>query len=175
MSWFLDGLALLFILFLGYNGFKKGLIEEFGRLMGLILAVTISISKTTELEIKLKEIIHLQDWAVNFLSFTILFTATLLISRLITKMFHIALLSKSNQSMNRTLGFTFGLIKGFFITTIFIWFITLLPLRKWTMIIEKNSKIAKLGNEVRISVVDFFNWEDPILIGESYIKQITQP
>ena len=55
--------------------------------MGLILAVTISISKTTELEIKLKEIIHLQDWAVNFLSFTILFTVTLLISRLITKCF----------------------------------------------------------------------------------------
>ena len=69
-------------------------------------------------------------------------------------MFHIALLSKSNQSMNRTLGFTFGLIKGFFITTIFIWFITLLPLRKWTMIIE-NLKLQNLGMKLEYQLLIF--------------------
>ena len=74
LGWFVIGASLFasnigseHLVGLAESGFKKGLIEEFGRLMGLILAVIISISKTTELEIKLKEIIHLQDWAVNFL------------------------------------------------------------------------------------------------------------
>ena len=30
MTWLLDGFSILFILFLGYNGFNKGLIEELG-------------------------------------------------------------------------------------------------------------------------------------------------
>jgi len=58
---------------------------------------------------------------------------------------------------------------------VFTWFIALLPLHKWTMIIENNSRLARLGNEFRISLVSFFNWDDPISLSESYIKQLTQP
>ena len=46
MTWLLDGFSILFILFLGYNGFNKGLIEELGRLIGLLIAILISISNT---------------------------------------------------------------------------------------------------------------------------------
>ena len=58
MTWFIDGLAILFILFLGYNGFNRGLIEEFGRLVGLIIAILISMSNTKFLSEKINEIIE---------------------------------------------------------------------------------------------------------------------
>ena len=175
MAWFLDGLAIIFILLLGYNGFTKGLIEEFGRLLGLVLAILISMSNTTIISMRVNDVFPLEEWVTRSMSFTFLFIATLLFSRLLTKMLHIALLSHSNQLMNRSLGFTFGMFKGFFIVMVFTWFIALLPLYKWTMVIENNSRLARLGNEFRISMVSFFNWDDPISLSESYIKQLTQP
>ena len=90
-------------------------------------------------------------------------------------MFHIALLSKNNQLMNRSLGFTFVAIKGYIIFLVFVWLVALLPLHKWTAIIENNSRFASHGNKLRNQVASFFNWEDPISLGESYIKQLTQP
>ena len=175
MSWFLDGLAFLFILFLGYNGFKRGFIEELGRLLGLVLAILISISNSANVSIKLSEILPADEWLGIFLSFALLFTAALFAARVLTKLVQIALLSKSNQLMNGSLGFIFGSIKGCFILMVFVWFIAILPLQKWTMIIEENSHIAQHGKKLRSILVSFFNWEDPISMSESYIKQLTQP
>ena len=175
MLWFLDGLVVVFILLLGYNGFNKGLIEELGRLLGLVLAILFSISQSTFISTKLNEFINADEWVIMFFSFSLLFVIALLISRIITKMFHIALLSNNNQLMSRSLGFTFGLIKGYIIFLVFVWLIALLPLHKWTTIIEGNSRLARHGNKLRTQIVSFFNWDDPISLGESYIKQLTQP
>ena len=120
MLWFLDGLVVVFILLLGYNGFNKGLIEELGRLFGLALAILLSISQSTFVFTKLNEFINADEWVIMFFSFSLLFVIALLISRIITKMFHIALLSNNNQLMNRSLGFTFGLIKGYIIFLVFV-------------------------------------------------------
>ena len=46
MPSFLDSLAIFFIIIMGYSGFTKGFIEEFGRLLGLIFAVFVSMSKS---------------------------------------------------------------------------------------------------------------------------------
>ena len=175
MLWFLDGLAVVFILLMGYNGFSKGLIEELGRLLGLVCAIFISMSQTTNVSSRVNESIVIDEWAAVFFSFSLLFIVTLLIARISTKMFHIALLSKGNNLMNQFLGFSFGLIKGCAIIIVLIWFIALLPLHKWTMVIEENSRLARHGNMFRTQIVSFFNWDDPILLGESYIKQLTQP
>ena len=90
-------------------------------------------------------------------------------------MLNIALLSKNNQMMNQSLGFTFGAFKGFFIIMSIVWFVALLPKQKWTSFIQKNSKISTISNQFRLSMVSFFNWDDPIELSESYIKQLTQP
>ena len=45
MPSFLDSLAIFFIITMGYSGYKKGLIEEFGRTLSLIFAVFLSMSK----------------------------------------------------------------------------------------------------------------------------------
>ena len=175
MAWFLDGLAIIFILLLGYNGFNRGLIEEFGRLIGLVLAIMVSISNTSSFSNKLNEYVLIEGWVVTAFSFTLLFIFTLILSRLLTRIFNVALLSHGNQMMNRSLGFTFGAFKGFFILMLFVWFIALLPLKKWTFIIENNSRISKISNQFRLSMISFFNWDDPIELSESYIKQLTQP
>ena len=175
MTWFLDGFAILFILFLGYNGFNRGLIEELGRLIGLIIAILISMSNTKSISDKIIGIVGLDYWIIKILTFTLLFIATIALTRLLTKMLNIAILSKNNQMMNQSLGFTFGAFKGFFIIMTILWFIALLPKQEWTSFMGKKSNISKISNQFRISLVSFFNWDDPVELSESYIKQLTQP
>ena len=175
MTWFLDGVAILFILFLGYIGFNRGLIEELGRLIGLIIAILISMSNTKSISDKIIGIVGLDDWIIKILAFTLLFIATIVLTRLLTKMLNIAILSKNNQMMNQSLGFTFGAFKGFFIIMTILWFIALLPKQEWTSFMGKKSNISKISNQFRISIVSFFNWDDPVELSESYIKQLTQP
>ena len=175
MTWFLDGFAILFILFLGYNGFNRGLIEELGRLIGLIIAILISMSNTKSISDKIIGIVGLDDWIIKILTYAILFITTIVLTRLLTKMLNIAILSKNNQMMNQSLGFTFGAFKGFFIIMTILWFIALLPKQEWTSFMGKKSNISKISNQFRISLVSFFNWDDPVELSESYIKQLTQP
>ena len=175
MTWFLDGFAILFILFLGYNGVNRGLIEELGRLIGLIIAILISMSNTKSVSDKIIGIVGLDDWIIKILTFSLLFIATITLTRLLTKMLNIAIISKNNQMMNQSLGFTFGAFKGFFIIMTILWFIALLPKQEWTSFMGKKSNISKISNQFRISLVSFFNWDDPVELGESYIKQLTQP
>ena len=175
MTWFLDGFAILFILFLGYNGFNRGLIEELGRLVGLIIAILISMSNTKPVSDKIIEIVGLDDWIIKILTFTLLFITSIVLTRLLTKMLNIAILSKNNQMMNQSLGCTFGAFKGFFIIMTILWFIALLPKQKWTTFIGKKSSISIISDQFRISIISFFNWDDPVELSESYIKQLTQP
>ena len=175
MTWFLDGAAILFILFLGYVGFNRGLIEELGRLIGLIIAILISMSNTKSISDKIVGIVGLDDWIIKILTFTLLFIVTIVLTRLLTKMLNIAILSKNNQMMNQSLGFTFGAFKGFFIIMTILWFIALLPKQKWTSFMGKKSNILIISNQFRISIISFFNWDDPVELSESYIKQLTQP
>ena len=175
MTWFLDGAAILFILFLGYIGFNRGLIEELGRLIGLIIAILISMSNTKSISDKIVGIVGVDDWIIKILTFTLLFIVTIVLTRLLTKMLNIAILSKNNQMMNQSLGFTFGAFKGFFIIMTILWFIALLPKQKWTSFMGKKSNILIISNQFRISIISFFNWDDPVELSESYIKQLTQP
>ena len=175
MTWFLDGFAILFILFLGYNGFNRGLIEELGRLVGLIIAILISMSNTKSVSDKIIGIVGFDDWIIKILTFTLLFITAIVFTRLLTKMLNIAILSKSNQMMNQSLGFIFGAIKWLFIIMTILWFIALLPKQKWTTFIGEKSSISIISDQFRISIISFFNWDDPVELSESYIKQLTQP
>tara|TARA_B100000686_G_scaffold329581_1_gene390914 strand:- start:498 stop:1025 length:528 start_codon:yes stop_codon:yes gene_type:complete len=175
MSWFLDLLAVFFILIVGVSGFKNGIIEELGRLIGLTVALIITINFTPSLSEKIYNITKLDQSLCFPISFTLIFSIFLLISRLLTKMVHIAFLSRSNQWANRSLGFLFGTIKGAFIIITFIWFLSVLPLKNWNAIIVKNSTIAQKCNLLRMSLINFFNLEDSIVETESYIIELTQP
>ena len=171
----LDSLAIFFIIIMGYNGFTKGFIEEFGRLLGLILAVFVSMSKSVAFSSYLS--VH-TDYSESFLlslSYTLLFILSIFIGRILTKFAHVAFLSVENSLMNHTMGLFFGMVKGATLLISLVWFISILPLQKWNTIINENSNFVIYSNEIRLSVISFFNWEDPISLSESYIKKITQP
>ncbi len=175
MAWFLDGLSLLILIFFGINGFSKGIIEEIGRLLGLIFSLIIAISTSVEISGEILSILPFDAWICLVLSFTSIFSFSLIFFRILTKSVHLAFLSKNNKLANNILGFMFGSLKGFFVIIIFVWLLNILPLKRWSYIISENSKIAKTGTEIRTAVVSFFNWEDPIALGESYIINLTQP
>ena len=153
MLWLLDSLAVIFILFWGFKGFKNGLIEELGKLIGLFAAILISISNSLNLSIKILNIVRIDYWLSIFLSFSIIFIGVIFIGRLFTKLAKIAFLSGSNRLINQSLGFLFGSIKGGFTLIVFIWLIAILPLPKWTNFIDDNSRLAKVGNEARKMII----------------------
>ena len=175
MPSFLDSLAIFFIIIMGYSGFTKGFIEEFGRLLGLIFAVFVSMSKSVAFSSYLSGYINCSEPLLLSLSYTLLFILSICIVRIFTKFAHIAFLSVENRLMNHTMGFFFGMLKGATLLISFVWFISILPLQKWNTVINENSNFVIYSNQIRLSVISFFNWEDPISLSESYIKKITQP
>ena len=175
MSWFLDGLALFYIIFNGVLGFNRGLVDELGRLLGLVLSILIATSKTVELSSFFLEHINIESWGSTLMSFCIIFSIFLLIGRVLTRLFKIALLSRSNIWMDNILGFIFGSIKGYCIIAVFIWVLIILPLDNWTNIIEQNSKVVHTTNGFRMNIVSFFGWEDPVNFSENFIKKLVQP
>ena len=46
MSLFIDGLAFLYMLFNGILGYSRGLVDELGRLIGLVLSIIIATGQT---------------------------------------------------------------------------------------------------------------------------------
>ena len=172
---FLDSLAIFFIIIMGYSGFTKGFIEEFGRLLGLIFAVFVSMSKSVAFSSYLSGYINCSEPLLLSLSYTLLFILSICVGRILTKFAHIAFLSVENRLMNHTMGFIFGMLKGATLLISFVWFISILPLQKWNTVINENSNFVIYSNQIRLSVISFFNWEDPISLSESYIKKITQP
>ena len=77
--------------------------------------------------------------------------------------------------MNNLLGSIVGGIKGLTLAIFFIWFISLLPLTKWTTLIEQNSKFYIKSNQLKLYVISAFNLDDSVIEAESYVKKITQP
>ncbi len=175
MPSFLDSLAIFFIIIMGYSGFTKGFIEELGRLLGLIFAVFVSMSKSVAFSSYLSTFVEFKESILLSLSYTLLFILSIFIGRILTKFAHLAFLSAENRLMNHTMGFFFGMVKGAIVLISFVWFMSILPLQKWNTIINNNSKIIIYSNQIRLSVISFFNWEDPISLSESYVKKMTQP
>ena len=85
----------MFIIAFGIIGYKRGLVEEMGRLLGMIIAVSFSWSYYVELSGIVLKVININIWVVMVFSLTIIFIAALLLARILTKFIHLLLLSKS--------------------------------------------------------------------------------
>ena len=111
MPSFLDSLAFSFIIIFGYNGFKKGFIEELGRTLSLLFAVLISMSKSTFLSNYIATITNYEGAVLLPVSYAILIIISIWIGRIITKFVHIAFLSVENRTINHTMGAFLGWLK----------------------------------------------------------------
>jgi len=175
MSLFIDGLAFLYMLFNGVLGYSRGLVDELGRLIGLVLSIIIATGHTLSVSKIILEKIHLEPWLATIIAFGGIFSIILILIRLITRLFKIAFLSKENIWINSVLGFLFGMLKGYCIITVFIWVLIILPLDIWTNIIEQNSRIFQTTNHFRNMIVNFFGWEDPLNYSQNFIRDMVQP
>ena len=175
MGWFLDGLALSYMVFNGVIGYNRGLVDELGRLVSLVFSILIATSKTVFLSNLILKNMDIEAWVATLIVFCLIFSLVLIVGRILTRLFKIALLSKSNIWMNNVLGFFFAGVKGYCIIAVFFWIIIILPLDKWTIIIEQNSKVVQTTNHFRGSIIRFFGWEDPVFYSENFLRKLVQP
>lgn len=174
MVLFLDALAVFFMIGLGTVGFRRGLIEELGRLVGLIAAVFVGF----------KYYVDVSDWFLNHLSmsgtvsvvlsFSLLFTLILVAFRILTKMVHIALISKGSKGMNRSMGFVFGFAKGALVVMAVLWISEVFPEGKWSQTVQDQSRLAQGMHGLRMKLIRSFRWQDPVEKGESFLRRIVE-
>jgi len=167
----IDALVIFFIMAMGLIGFRRGLVEEMGRLLGLILASIFALRYYVGLGSFLMEWVPIDIWLLFVLSYIIIFSAVLLVARMLTKLIHFLFLSKSTKWANRVMGTVFGLIKGLLVVMIFFWMVELFPDRESTNIIMSESRMVQRLIHVRKSIISTFNWRDPVELGEKTIRE----
>ncbi|MBT3478559.1 MAG: CvpA family protein [Candidatus Marinimicrobia bacterium] len=167
----IDALATFFIIAIGLIGFRRGLVEEMGRLLGIIFATVFALRLYVDLGSFLMVWLPVDVWLLFVLSFIIIFSGVLLLTRFITKLIHFLFLSKSTKWVNRIMGTSFGIIKGLLVVMIFFWMFELLPNRDTSNIVMKQSKLAQRLINVRKNIITTFNWKDPVELGEKTIRE----
>ncbi len=153
----IDALAIFFTIAMGLIGFRRGLVEEMGRLLGLIFASIFALRLYVGLGSFLMEWVPIDVWLLFVLSYIIIFSGVLLMARMITKLFHFLFLSKSTKWVNRVMGTVFGSMKGLLVVMIFFWMVELFPNRESSNIIMSESKMVQRLIHVRKSIITTFN------------------
>jgi uncharacterized membrane protein required for colicin V production len=146
-------------------------VEEMGRLLGIIFATVFALRLYVDLGSFLMVWLPVDVWLLFVLSFIIIFSGVLLLTRFITKLIHFLFLSKSTKWVNRIMGTSFGIIKGLLVVMIFFWMFELLPNRDTSNIVMKQSKLAQRLINVRKNIITTFNWKDPVELGEKTIRE----
>ena len=175
MNGLLDIIIFLFIVFSGIRGFLSGFLEQIGQTLGLIISILISFTYSIKLSEYYIEKVPLEIGTFYFLTFSFIFSLTLILIRIIFKTAQIIFLNQNNDWMNKSLGAVFGFLKGIIIITMLIWFVSILPLDKWNSYINKHSILAEYSYNIKLGVVEFFHWDENLIKIEAYFKNITQP
>ncbi|MBH11215.1 MAG: hypothetical protein CMG74_12865, partial [Candidatus Marinimicrobia bacterium] len=97
MIQFLDALALFFLIGMSVIGFRRGLVEELGRLLGLIIATVFSLKFYVKLGSLLLNWIPMDIWVLFILSFILIFSIILICMRILTNLVQYLFLSKSTK------------------------------------------------------------------------------
>ena len=169
MIQFLDALAIFFIITTGVVGFRRGLLEELGRLLGLIFATIFSLNLYIEIGSFIIEWVKIDPSILFILSFILSFSLILITIRIITKLIHYLFLSKSTNWVNRLLGIFFGMSKGILFVMIFFWIFEIMPNTTIKEIVNQKSIIADHLVQLRKTIVRTFNFSDPVAKGEKTI------
>ena len=159
---------------MGSIGFRRGFIEEVGRLIGLIVSTVFSLKYYLSLSAKILTFVQLNTFVVMVISFSTIFVLILFIVRVLTRFFHILLTSTGTKFANRSMGFIFGALKGIIILMIFYWSIDLFPKNKCVSIIQKESYLSYRFTNTRFIIINLFHLEDPIKEGEIFLKDMME-
>lgn len=169
---FFDLFAATYLLFMGFGGFKNGWILETGKIIGVIIALWISITFYIDLAEVIQQEISFDPIATLFLSFFVIFSLTFILTRIIILLIDQIIGIRKMRFFNQLLGFFFGMLKGSILIVMVLWIFELLPYQKWTDTLYTNSAIARILRHVRDTSIDYMGWEDPIGEGKAYIKSL---
>ena len=172
MILFLDVLASFFMVVMGGVGFRRGFIEEMGRLLGLIISTIFALKYYLDLAGLILSIVPINTFVIMVISFAFIFALMLFITRVLTRFFHILLTSSGTKFANRSMGFLFGAVKGMIILMLLYWTVDLFPEKKWASIIREESYLSKTFTDTRHVVIDIFHLNDPVHQGELFIQDV---
>ena len=79
-------------------------------------------------------------------------------------------LSSNTKWVNKILGSFFGFTKGALLVMIFFWVFELMPNSNFGEVVVNNSVTAKKMVDIRKNIISIFNWNDPVMRGESVIN-----
>lgn len=159
---------------MGAIGFRRGLVEELGRLLGLLLATIFALRLYVPLGSFFTGWLSVNVWLLFVLSFILVFVGILLLARMMTKLIHFLVLSKSTKWVNRVMGILFGMTKGVLAVMIFFWMFELMPEKQSSKIVATESNVAQRLIGIRETIVSTFHWEDPVAKGEKTIRTFLQ-
>ena len=110
--------VLLLIAYFGFRGFQRGLIDEVGRLVGLVLAVVLAYQFSPLLEVY----IGLEnDLARSAVAFVGIFIVTLIVMMLITRFVRTLVELVLMQWLDKLGGILFGLLKSIVVLGVLIY------------------------------------------------------
>lgn len=174
MVLFIDALIVFFIMVLGLLGFRRGLIEEFGRLLGLSLASILAFSQYVKLGNVFLKVVSMDAGIALISSYVLIFLTVLFTVRIFTKLIQFMFLSKSTKWVNRLMGSFFGLTKGLLLVLVIFWVMELLPQGNITTILQKESRLAPRLKSVRQNIINIFNLDNPVDGGSEYIQKLLE-
>jgi len=142
-----DTIFSIILLFFTIHGFRKGLIKEVARLLGLFLSCIIASNYQVYL-IPFIEEYFINEKVLQIISFLIIFFISIIIINIISftiqKIFEIIYLGW----LNKLLGSLLGFIKGLIVISIIIFCMDALP-NETIKKIEEQSIIYKVGGGIR--------------------------
>ncbi|GEM_PF-406349 len=171
---FFDGIAYFFLLVMGIIGFQRGVVEEMGRLLGLILANVVALRYVNVFTVHLENVLPEVQIPVQPLGYVLLFSLTLITVRLLTRFVHLLLLTKSTRWANRWMGLGFGVLKGLLILMVVVTAMEMLPGARWSQKILASSLMSQTLRETRTRITTLFNWPDFVKEGKNFMDQVIE-
>lgn len=170
MSITFDLIALAVIGILGTIGYRRGFLEELGRILSLLVATIIAVEYSRAVASWIQTQTGVEYGVASLVTFLTLFFSFLFIIRLLTKMLQVFMLAKGIRWANSTLGLIFGGLKGILSVMVILWLVDLAPNPDYFSKIRTRSYVYRNLTDTRKWIVNAFNLRDPVNRSESWVK-----
>ncbi|MBF88050.1 MAG: hypothetical protein CMG75_00040 [Candidatus Marinimicrobia bacterium] len=166
-----DLVAIFLFISFGIIGYKRGFLEEAGRLIGLIVSSIAGFKFYYSLAAIIYEKLPL-DWRlIIFIAFSIIFFTTLFIARVLTRFVQMFLLAKGVKSINRIMGIAIGSLKASVVAILLCWIIDIIPNSEHMITMKIQSYVYHNSSGIRNWLIDIYHLDEPIEKGKVWVKE----
>lgn len=166
-----DLMAIFLLGAFGYVGYRRGFVDEMGRLAGLILASVVAFQYHDAIAVSLFPRLPLDGRLLIVGSFGVLFVITLMAARIVTRFLQMFLLARGIRWANRTMGIAIGALKASVVAIILCWAVDILPNADYFAEMKTRSTLYRNSSDARNWIIDAFHLEDSIQNSEMWVKE----